>query len=244
MGWESEWKKEKHNKWEEGTGEGQSCFHTQRAGPAMKMMDNSLPSFSDDNNTPYSFMSAFLCHTCGNIFHLNYCPHSASPPYSLSISPFSVWDFSPIERNKMRYPHLKKVTKMIAYTQANFTEYFLCLLATDFKTANRNIFKCEDEFYFLRHTILVVFFLKIYGMYKILKLKLFLCFYLLFLPPSSSCNRGRGASFLTSLSFWSVSPTGLPSFGFLQVFGVAEAVWLTAGRHKNNHSGFKSVTGV
>lgn len=46
--------------WTRGNESEMSWFYIQWAGWAMKMMDNPLLSFSDDNNIPESFMSAFL----------------------------------------------------------------------------------------------------------------------------------------------------------------------------------------
>lgn len=51
-----------------------------------------------------------------------------------------------------------------------------------------------------------------------------------FFPPFQCSLLERWASFLTSSSFGGTSP-GV-SFGFIQVFGIAEAVGITAGKHK------------
>lgn len=42
----------------------------------------------------------------------------------------------------------------------------------------------------------------------------------------------RKPFFLTSSSFWGVSPAKITSFGFLQVFGKVEEVWLTTRKQE------------
>lgn len=58
----------------------------------------------------------------------------------------------------------------------------------------------------------------------------------LFPHPTRRDGETFWASLLTSSSFWGVSPAEIPSFGFLQLFGVTEAVWLTAGKYKCRNS--------